>query len=79
MNLEKYIPFEKKEFRPHQKEVIEKVVGFTKEIGFKVQGIDYSPIKGPEGNIEYLMYISKTGDCAELDIEGLVDKSHNEI
>lgn len=61
------------------KEVIEKVVGFTKEIGFKVQGIDYSPIKGPEGNIEYLMYISKTGDCAELDIEGLVDKSHNEI
>lgn len=61
------------------KEVIRKVVDFTKEIGFAVLGIDYSPIKGPEGNIEYLMYISKTGESAEVDIDALVDKSHTEM
>ncbi len=61
------------------KEVIEKVIEFTKEIGFKVRGIDYSPIKGPEGNIEYLMHISRQGENADIDIEGLVDKSHSDI
>ena len=61
------------------KEVIEKVVEFTKEIGFKVHGIDYSPIKGPEGNIEYLMHISKQGENADIDIDALVDKSHSEM
>lgn len=61
------------------KEVIKKVVDFTKEIGFAVLGIDYSPIKGPEGNIEYLMHVSKVGESVEIDIDGLVDKSHTEI
>lgn len=61
------------------KEVIEKVAEFTKEIGFKIHGIDYSPIKGPEGNIEYLMHISKQGENADIDIEGLVDRSHSEM
>ncbi len=60
-------------------EVIEKVTGLAKDIGFKVLGLDFSPIKGPEGNIEYLMYISKTGENAEINIENLVDKSHTEI
>lgn len=59
------------------KEVIEKVVAFTREIGFKVLGLDYSPIKGPEGNIEYLMYVSKQGENAEIDIEMLVESSHS--
>ncbi len=59
-------------------EVIEKVLEFTKEIGFSVKGLDFSPIKGPEGNIEYLMYIKKTSDESEnFDIEALVEKSHN--
>ena len=58
------------------KEVIHRVFDFTREIGFKIHGLDFSPIKGPEGNIEYLMYISKSGDDAEIDIDALVDKSH---
>ncbi len=58
------------------KEVIHKVFDFTREIGFKVLGLEFSPIKGPEGNIEYLMYISKQGTEPEIDIDGLVDKSH---
>lgn len=58
------------------KEVINKVFDFTREIGFKVCGLDYSPIKGPEGNIEYLMYISKQGEDVFPDVDALVDKSH---
>ena len=44
------------------KEVIEKVIDFCLKIGFSVEGLDYSPIKGPEGNIEYLLLIKKTDD-----------------
>lgn len=58
------------------KEVIERVFEFTRNIGFKISGLDYSPIKGPEGNIEYLMYVTKTGDDVNPDIDALVDKSH---
>lgn len=61
------------------KEVIERVINFTEEIGFRVKGVDYSPIKGPEGNIEYLMHISKSGESVIVDIDKLVDKSHSEI
>ena len=41
------------------KEVIEKVIDFCLKIGFGIEGLDYSPIKGPEGNIEYLLFIEK--------------------
>ena len=58
-------------------EVIENVLAFTREIGFSVKGLDFSPIKGPEGNIEYLMYIKKDGSVSgEFDIGALVEKSH---
>lgn len=40
-------------------EVIFKIAGHASDIGFKILGLDYSPIKGPEGNIEYLLYIKK--------------------
>ena len=57
-------------------EVIEKVLDFTKEIGFSVLGLDYSPVKGPEGNIEYLMYVGKQGESLEFDVPSLVKDSH---
>lgn len=63
------------------KEVIENVFNFTKELGFKIVELDYSPIKGPEGNIEYLMHIRKNSD-SELDygiIDEIVEKSHLEL
>ncbi|MBR1861576.1 MAG: TlyA family RNA methyltransferase [Lachnospiraceae bacterium] len=44
------------------KEVVSKIVTFADMIGFEVRNIDFSPIKGPEGNIEYLMYIRKRED-----------------
>ncbi len=41
------------------KEVIEKVIDFADSIGFDVLHLEFSPIKGPEGNIEYLVHLSK--------------------
>lgn len=38
-------------------EVIRSVAGFASQTGFTLHGLDYSPIKGPEGNIEYLLYL----------------------
>ena len=40
-------------------EVIRKIIDYVYMIGFDVLSLDYSPIKGPEGNIEYLVYICK--------------------
>ncbi len=60
-------------------EVIEKVVGISKDTGFAVLGLSYSPVKGPEGNIEYLIYLKKDGeDCtvSSADIAKLVEESH---
>lgn len=44
------------------KEVIKKVVSFAGGMGFEVLHLNYSPIRGPEGNIEYLLVIKKTKD-----------------
>lgn len=40
-------------------EVVHKVVDYAVLVGFDVKGLTYSPIKGPEGNIEYLLYLEK--------------------
>ena len=40
-------------------EVIRAVMGYAKELDFRILGLDYSPIRGPEGNIEYLLYLEK--------------------
>ena len=40
-------------------QVVEKIVSFVQTIGFSVWGLTFSPIKGPEGNIEYLLYVKK--------------------
>jgi len=63
-------------------EVIVKVIDFAKEIGFEILNLEYSPIKGPEGNIEYLVYIRKceTGISEEMvDIHAVVEAAHGEL
>ena len=66
-------------------EVIEMVVEFAKSIGFNVLNLDYSPIKGPEGNIEYLLHIEKgenadTINKTDLDlINKIVEKAHDTL
>ena len=46
-------------------EVIEKIVDYADSIGFRVLALEYSPIKGPEGNIEYLIYLRKEKEPEE--------------
>ena len=63
-------------------EVVENIVGFALDNGFNVKNLDFSPIKGPEGNIEYLMHIQKSPyPQKECDItpEELVRLSHSEL
>ena len=47
-------------------EVIELVVSYALSIGFKVLALDFSPIKGPEGNIEYLVHLQKSEEIGVL-------------
>lgn len=44
------------------REVVAHIADFARSMGFAVCGLDFSPIRGPEGNIEYLMYVKK-GDA----------------
>ncbi|MGN0370899.1 MAG: TlyA family RNA methyltransferase [Butyrivibrio sp.] len=65
-------------------EVINSVLQFAVSIGFDIKGLDFSPIKGPEGNIEYLAYIKKTDKetgcfSEEIDVDSVVLKSHEEL
>jgi len=62
-------------------EVIEKIVHFVQENGFSVLGLTFSPVKGPEGNIEYLIYLQKSEQpqSIPLDIRALVEESHNQL
>lgn len=45
-------------------EVIEKIIDFSCKLGLQVKGLDFSPVKGPEGNIEYLLYLGTGPDDA---------------
>lgn len=63
------------------KEVIIKVIEFAKSIGFKIKGLSFSPIKGPEGNIEFLVYLTKE-DIENIDeniIDEIVKSAHSEL
>jgi len=61
-------------------DVIKKVTDLAVELKFSIMGLDYSPIKGPEGNIEYLMYLKKSeGESKQFDINALVALSHEEL
>ena len=61
------------------REVISGVLDFAAETGFCIKNLEYSPIKGPEGNIEYLVHLGK-GDAgakeASADIDAVVKAAH---
>jgi len=62
-------------------EVIEKIAAFAVETGFSVLGLDFSPVRGPEGNIEYLIFLEKSvsPQRTPTDIPELVRRSHAEL
>ncbi len=61
--------------------VIEKIMGLLVENKFSLLGLDFSPVKGPEGNIEYLCYIRKDENSEEnvFSAENVVNKSYEEL
>lgn len=62
--------------------VIEKTAAFAQETGFDLLGLSYSPIKGPEGNIEYLLYLQKGTGKSALDPDAprlVVEQSHQAL
>lgn len=66
------------------KRVAEEVISFALSIGFHLKGLTYSPIKGPEGNIEYLCYLSLESGLTEMqkiltDIDEVVCNSHEQL
>ncbi|MDK2798691.1 MAG: rRNA (cytidine1920-2-O)/16S rRNA (cytidine1409-2-O)-methyltransferase [Clostridiales bacterium] len=65
-------------------EVIKMIVSFTRSIGLSVFGLNFSPIKGPEGNIEYLLYLKKVQHIQEDEysdsfIYDIVEQSHQNL
>ena len=72
------------------KEVIESVMDFAVSIGFEIKNLEFSPIRGPEGNIEYLLYARKNAREAEavrkdalqsilLCVTEIVDNAHGDL
>lgn len=64
-------------------EVIEKIRSFALENGFSVLGLTFSPVKGPEGNIEYLIYLERSEAPSQgeqvLSAQQVVEESHRAL
>lgn len=64
------------------REVLHNAMGYAVANGFAVRGLDFSPVKGPEGNIEYLMFVQKSEEPCVLDdaaAEQVVAASHSTL
>ena len=62
--------------------VVDEIIAFCLENGFSVLGLDYSPIKGPQGNIEYLLYIKSSDEPVNsltVSAGEVVRASHDEL
>lgn len=63
-------------------EVIEKIINFASSIGFSVLNLEFSPIKGPEGNIEYLLHLKNNEEsiiCDDINVTNIVDTAHSSL
>ena len=61
-------------------EVIQNCFAYAGENGFFVRELEFSPVKGPEGNIEYLYHLVKSGDIdSDIDIEAVVNTAHEKL
>lgn len=65
-------------------EVIHQVIAYARSISFGVLHLEFSPIKGPEGNIEYLLHLIKLPEGAEaleaeISVEETVKQAHGAL
>ena len=71
--------------RAVHEEVIRMVMDYASSIDFYPLALDFSPVKGPEGNIEYLLFLSKNKqdqeivDASSIDIKAVVTASHDTL
>lgn len=62
------------------RDVIRMVMTYAEGIGLRVKGLSFSPIRGPEGNIEYLLHLSKAvSDAEDAMAPGLMESAENRI
>lgn len=60
--------------------VIHSIFDFAPEIGLTVMGLDFSPIKGPEGNIEYICHMkNRVSEAVSINVEAVVTASHEAL
>jgi 23S rRNA (cytidine1920-2'-O)/16S rRNA (cytidine1409-2'-O)-methyltransferase len=60
-------------------EVLEAFLENAHASGFHVYNLTFSPIRGPEGNIEFLGYLGRDGEDTEIDLPALVTEAHGEL
>ena len=60
-------------------EVLEAFLENAHASGFHVYNLTFSPIRGPEGNIEFLGYLGRDGEDSEIDLPALVTEAHGEL
>ena len=60
-------------------EVIENIIGYASDNGLYPHGLDYSPVKGTKGNIEYLLYLRKTESSEKISPQEVVNIAHGEL
>ncbi|MBO4878921.1 MAG: TlyA family RNA methyltransferase [Clostridia bacterium] len=66
-------------------EVLSEAAAFAVQTGFSIRGTDYSPITGPKGNIEFLLYLSKreegclTPDALDSAVKAAVEAAHTDL
>ena len=61
------------------KTVIQNVLDCIKSLGYVIKGLTYSSIKGPAGNIEYLVWFSTNGEGVTADIDRIVSSAHEAL
>lgn len=64
------------------REVIDRVLSYSEELGFSVEHLEFSPIKGPEGNIEYLVHLKRESSQRQeekVDVGLVVQSAHKTL
>ncbi len=65
-------------------EVVADIINYVDGLGFHILGLEYSPVRGPEGNIEYLIYMKKSDEAGDTDYwiktaSEIVDKANSAL
>ena len=59
--------------------VIDNILACINELGYIIKGLTYSSIKGPAGNIEYLVWLATSGEEVEINVEDIVNFAHENL